>query len=149
MAAVFLFAFPILLSDWRYRRIPNIYLIVILYWVVISRIISGIASMQVLFICFVLSASAVVVLKMGIGDAKLILTIFLALNVARYGDVVLLIFCIYLSAMLQIVVMWGSTRTIPRSIPLAFAIIFGTVLYLAARSVPSLQEYADALVNSW
>jgi xanthine/uracil permease len=55
----------------------------------------------------------------------------------------------YLSAVLQIIVIWRSTQSIPRSIPLAFAIIFGTMLYLAAARAPSLQEYADALVNSW
>ena len=149
MVAVFLFSIPILLADWQYRRIPNIYLLLTLYWVATMRIISGIASVQTLILCTVLTVLAVVIMKMGVGDAKLILTISLALNLTSTSDVVLLIFCIYLSAMLEIVVMWGSTRTIPRSIPLAFAIIFGAMLYLAAANAPSLQQYADALVNSW
>jgi hypothetical protein len=149
MVALFLFAVPILLADWQYRRIPNIYLILTLYWVATMRIISGIASVQTLMLCAALTVLAVVILKMGIGDAKLILTISLALNLASTADVALLFICIYLAAVLQIIVIWGARQSIPRSIPLAFAIIFGTMLYLAAATAPSLQQYADALVNSW
>lgn len=149
MIAVFAFALPILIADWRYRRIPNIYLIIIFYWVAAIRITSGIASVKALALCSALTAVAVMVMKMGIGDAKLIITISLALNVARTADVAFLFICMYLSAVLQIIVIWGSTQSIPRSIPLAFAIIFGAMLYLAAARAPSLQEYADALVNRW
>jgi len=149
MIAVFLFSIPILFADWQYRRIPNIYLILILYWVSLMRIVSGIASVQTLILCLLLNAFAVVILRMGIGDAKLILTISLALNLTSSSDAALLLFSMYLVAVLQIIVIWGSTQRIPRSIPLAFAILFGTVLYLAATRAPSLQQYADALVNSW
>ncbi len=149
MVAVFLFSIPILLADWQYRRIPNVYLIFTLYWIATLRIISGIASVQTLIICVVLTALGVVILKMGIGDGKLILTISLALNLTSNADVALLFFCMYVAAVLQIIVIWGARQSIPRSIPLAFAIIFGTMLYLAASRAPSLQEYADALVNSW
>jgi len=149
MVAVFLFSIPILLADWQYRRIPNIYLLLTLYWVATMRIISGIASVQTLILCTVLTVLAVVIMKMGVGDAKLILTISLALNLTSTSDVVLLFFCMYLAAVLQIIVIWGARKRIPRSIPLAFAIIFGAMLYLAAANAPSLQQYADALVNSW
>jgi Flp pilus assembly protein protease CpaA len=149
MAAVFLFAVPILLADWQYRRIPNIYLAFILYWVAAIRIVSGIASMQSLILCVASTLFAVVILKMGVGDAKLILAISLALNLTSIADVALLFFCMYLAAVLQIIAIWGARQSIPRSIPLAFAIIFGTMLYLAAGRAPSLQQYADALVNSW
>jgi hypothetical protein len=149
MIAVFLFAIPMLLADWKYRRIPNIYLIVIFYYVAAIRVISGIASIKLLTLCALLSVFAVVILKMGIGDAKLILTICLGLNIASTADVLILIVCIYLAAVMQIIVIWGSAQSIPHSIPLAFAIIFGTMLYLAAGRAPSLQQYADALVNSW
>ena len=149
MIAVFALALPILLADLRYRRIPNIYLVLILYWVAAIRIATGIASLKALVLCIALAGVAVMIMKMGIGDAKLIITISLALNVASVADVALLFICMYLSAILQIIVIWGSTQSIPRSIPLAFAIIFGTMLYLAAARASSLQEYADALVNSW
>ena len=86
---------------------------------------------------------------MGVGDAKLILAISLALNLTSIADVALLFFCMYLAAVLQIIAIWGARQSTPRSIPLAFAIIFGTMLYLAAGRAPSLQQYADALVNSW
>ena len=149
MIAVFIFSIPILFADWQYRRIPNIYLLFTLYWVVTTRIIFGIASIPTFAFSVALTAFAVVILRMGTGDAKLILTICLALNVASTGDVLFLYACMYLAAVMQIIVIWGSTQSIPRSIPLAFAILFGTVLYLAATSAPSLQQYADALVNSW
>jgi hypothetical protein len=149
MVAVLLLSIPILLADWQYRRIPNIYLILILYWVATIRIISGIASVRTLLLCAALTAFAVVILRMGIGDAKLILTISLALNLTSSSDVALLFFCMYFVAVLQIIVIWGARQSIPRSIPLAFAVIFGTMLYLAAARAPSLQQYADALVNSW
>jgi hypothetical protein len=149
MIAVFLFSIPIIFADWQYRRIPNIYLVFTLYWVVATRVILGVASIPSLALCVALTAIAVMALKMGVGDAKLILTICLALNVASNRDVLFLYICIYLSAVMQIIVIWGSTQSIPRSIPLAFSILFGTVLYLAATSAPSLQQYADALVNSW
>ena len=149
MIAVFVLALPILLADWRYRKIPNIYLIIILYRVAALRIISGIASMRALVFCLALTAVAVMIMKMGIGDAKLIITISLALNLASTADVAQLFIWMYLSAILQIIVIWGSTQSIPHSIPLAFAIFLGTMLYLAATRAPSLQEYADALVNSW
>jgi hypothetical protein len=149
MVAVFLFSVPILLADWQCRRIPNIYLILTLYWVATMRIVSGIASVRTLILCVALTGIAVVILRMGIGDAKLILIISLALNLESTADVSLLFFCIYFAAVLQIIVIWGARQSIPRSIPLAFAIIFGTMLYLAAASAPSLQQYADALVNSW
>ena len=149
MEAVFLFSIPILIADWQYRRIPNIYIVFTLYWVAILRIIFGIASIQALALCGVITAVAVVVMKMGVGDAKLIFTICLAINVASSGDVLILYFCMYLAAVVQIIAIWGFRRNIPHSIPLAFAILFGAVLYLAATRAPSLQEYADALVNSW
>ena len=149
MFALALFALPIMCADWRYRKIPNIYLIFIMYWVGALRIISGIASLEVLSIAIAASILGVLVLRMGIGDAKLFIVISLAINLPTIDSLVFLITFIYLGAVLQIILTWGLKSVIPRSIPLAFAIFFGSALYLAARDGPSLQQYADALVNSW
>jgi Flp pilus assembly protein protease CpaA len=149
MFALALFALPILCADWRYRRIPNIYLIFIMYWVGALRIFSGIASLEVLSIAIAASILGVLVLRMGIGDAKLFSVISLAINLPTIDSLVFLITCIYLGALLQIILMWGLKGVIPHSIPLAFAIFLGSALYLAASGTASLQQYADALVNSW
>ena len=149
MFALALFALPIMCADWRYRKIPNIYLIFIMYWVGAIRIIYGIASLQVISLAIAASILGVLVLRMGIGDAKLFIVISLAINLPTIDSLVFLITCIYLGALLQIIMTWGLKSVIPRSIPMAFAIFFGSALYLAARGGPSLQQYADALVNSW
>ena len=149
MFALALFALPIMCADWRYRRIPNIYLIFIMYWVGAIRIISGIASLQVILLAIAASVLGALVLRMGIGDAKLFIVISLAINLPTIDSLVFLITCIYLGALLQIIMTWGLKSVIPRSIPMAFSIFFGSALYLAARGGPSLQQYADALVNSW
>ena len=149
MFALALFALPIMCADWRYRRIPNIYLIFIMYWVGAIRIISGIASLQVISLAIAASILGALVLRMGIGDAKLFIVLSLAINLPTIDSLVFLITCIYLGALLQIIMTWGLKSVIPRSIPMAFAIFFGSALYLAARGGLSLQQYADALVNSW
>ena len=149
MFALALFALPIMCADWRYRRIPNIYLIFIMYWVGAIRIISGIASLQVISLAITASILGSLVLRMGIGDAKLFIVTSLAINLPTIDSLVFLITCIYLGAVLQIIMTWGLKSVIPRSIPMAFAIFFGSALYLAARGGLSLQQYADALVNSW
>ena len=149
MFALTLFALPIMCADWRYRRIPNIYLIFIMYWVGAIRIISGIASLQVISLAIAASILGALVFRMGIGDAKLFIVLSLAINLPTIDSLVFLITCIYLGALLQIIMTWGLKSLIPRSIPMAFAIFFGSALYLAARGGLSLQQYADALVNSW
>ena len=149
MLTLALFALPIMCADWRYRRIPNIYLIFVMYWVGAERIVSGIASPRVLLLAIVASILGVLVLRMGIGDAKLLIAISLAINLPTIDSLVFLISCIYLGAILQIILTWGLKSVIPRSIPMAFAIFFGSALYLAASGEASLQQYADALVNSW
>ena len=149
MFALALFALPIMCADWRYRKIPNIYLIFIMYWVGAIRIISGIASLQVISLAVAASVLGALVLRIGIGDAKLFIVISLAINLPTIDSLVFLITCIYLGALLQIIMTWGLKSLIPRSIPMAFSIFFGSALYLAARGGPSLQQYADALVNSW
>ena len=149
MLAFFFLAIPILISDWRYRRIHNIYMLLFLYWVMIMRVISGIASIKTIFFVLLIALSALLIMRIGMGDAKFFVIIALALNLPSAWSLALLIICIYLSAIAQIIIASAYYRRVPSSIPLAFAIFFGTVLYLAARNSPSLRQYSDALVNSW
>jgi len=149
MLALIFLAVPILISDWRYRRIPNIYMLLFLYWVMTMRVISGIASIKTIFLVLLIALSALLIMRIGMGDAKFFVIIALALNLANAWSLALLIICIYLSAIAQIIITSAYYLRVPSSIPLAFAIFFGTVLYLAARNSPSLRQYADALVNSW
>lgn len=96
MFALALFALPIMCADWRYRKIPNIYLIFIMYWVGAIRIISGIAALQVISLAIAASILGVLVLRMGIGDAKLFIITSLAINLPTIDSLVVLITCIYL-----------------------------------------------------
>ena len=86
---------------------------------------------------------------MGIGDAKYFILICLALNLSQVNELVILIVGIYIAAAGGICISWLAGHKFPDSIPMAAPIVIGTTLYLAAsRSIP-LQQYADALVNSW
>lgn len=148
MFVLAIFAIPLCISDWRYRRIPNIYLIFMLYLVFAIRLFFPLKSIAVISgtaVCAVLLCKV----GMGAGDAKLLVITALALNLPNFGALLLLVTCVYVAAILQIILMWLYSAQLPRSIPLAFAIFSGSVLYLAADMSTSLRQYADALVNSW
>lgn len=148
MFVLAIFAIPICISDWRHRRIPNIYLIFMLYLIFALRLFFPTKSIAV--ICC--AAACVVLLSlvgMGVGDAKLLVLAVLALNLPNFGALLLLSTSIYVAAILQVVLMWLVSAQLPKSIPLAFSIFSGWALYLAANLSTSLRQYADALVNSW
>lgn len=148
MFVLAIFAIPICVSDWRYRRIPNIYLIFMLYLILALRLFLPLKSIAVISgtaLCAVLLYKV----GLGAGDAKLLVITALALNLPNFGALLLLATCMYVAAILQIILMWLHAAQLPKSIPLAFAIFSGSVLYLAAGMSTSLRQYADALVNSW
>lgn len=149
MLPLIFLAVPILISDWRYRRIPNIYMLVFLYWVLVMRVVCGIASIATFLLALLIAFLGSFIMRMGMGDAKFFVIIALALNLPNPRSLAFLASCIYLSAIVQIIITSAYNRRVPKSIPLAFSIIFGTVLYLAARNSPFLRQYADALANSW
>jgi len=149
MFSLVIFSIPIAIADWKYRRIPNIYLIFITYWVGLEKFICGISSPSILCASIAVAFLAVTVLGIGMGDAKLFVLISIAVNISSPFEIVILICAIYLAASIQICITWVANQKIPRSIPMAFSLFFGGTLYLAARGAISLQEYADALVNSW
>ena len=148
MFVLAIFAIPLCISDWRYRRIPNIYLIFMLYLVFALRLFFPLKSIAVISgtaVCAFLLCKV----GMGAGDAKLLIITALALNLPNFGALLLLAMCIYVAAILQVILMWLYSAELPRSIPLAFALFCGSALYLAAGTSTSLRQYADALVNSW
>ena len=148
MLALAIFAIPICISDWRNRRIPNIYLIFMLYLILALRLFFPLKSIAVISgtaLCAVLLCKV----GMGAGDAKLLVITALALNLPNFAALLLLATCMYVTAILQIILMWLYSAQLPKSIPLAFAIFSGSALYLAAGMSTSLRQYADALVNSW
>jgi Flp pilus assembly protein protease CpaA len=149
MLAIALFSLPIALSDWKYRRIPNIYMLFIFYWVTTTRILSGINSPAIIGVAILLCFLAVFFFGLGMGDAKFFMLLCLALNLSQTTQLMVLIFSIYLAATIGISTTWLTTRRIPDSYPMAVPIIVGATLYLAASMWLPLQQYADALVNSW
>lgn len=149
MFALIFFAAPIIIADCRYRIIPNIYITFIFYWIALVRIVDPIASIKILVVTTALSVAATIFLKMGSGDAKLIILTSLALNFATFSHLLQLIASIYLSAVLQVGMCWLYKGRVPPSIPMAFSIFAGTFLYLATPESAYLREYAHALVNSW
>ena len=147
--SIAVFALPIAIADWKYRKIPNIYLLFILYWVGMSRLFGGVRSPVTIALAILLAMTAVVFLGMGMGDAKYFILICLALNVSHATQLVILIVGIYIASAGGICISWLAGHKFPDSIPLAAPIVMGTTLYLAASSSIPLQQYADALVNSW
>ncbi len=143
-----LFALPICISDWRYHRIPNIYLLFMLYAIAVMHFFVGTRSITVIFAAtmFAILLSWV---GMGAGDAKLFVIIVLALNLASFGALLLLATSTYVATIVQLVFTWRISRRLPKNLPLALPIFLGSVLYLGASTSTSLRQYADALVNSW
>ena len=138
MLALAIFAIPICISDWRNRRIPNIYLIFMLYLILALRLFFPLKSIAVISgtaLCAVLLCKV----GMGAGDAKLLVITALALNLPNFGALLLLATCMYVAAILQIILMWLYSAQLPKSIPLAFAIFSGSILYLAAGTSTSLR----------
>jgi fumarate reductase subunit D len=74
-----------------------------------------------------------ILLGLGMGDAKLLSIILLTLNSDGYSDLTLFAVLIILSASLH--VMWRTlkNRSLPRRIPLAPTIFVGLALYLTTQ----------------
>jgi len=149
MFAIYLCAIPIVIADCRYHRIPNIYLIGMLYVIGLERVLHGVSSMRFLAVCALLLVGLHIVCRVGMGDIKLIFLVCLALDLASFSQFCILLTTVALLALVTVLVQWLFTGDLPSSIAMAPSIFSATWLYLGARSAPLLQEYADALVNSW
>ena len=148
MFVLVVFAIPICISDLLYRRIPNIYLLFMLYFILATRLFIPVKSLSVISAA-TFCAVLLLLVGVGAGDAKLLIISALALNLPNFGALLLFATSIYVGAIFQVILMWLFSARLPKSIPLAFAIFSGSALYLAANMSASLRQYADALVNSW
>ena len=148
MLVLAIFAIPICISDWRNRRIPNIYLLFMLYLTLATRPFIPVKSIAVIS-ASALCAVLLLLVGIGAGDAKLLIISALALNLPNFGALLLFATSIYVGAIFQVILIWLFSARLPKSIPLAFAIFSGSALYLAANMSTTLRQYADALVNSW
>lgn len=149
MTALWIFALPICIADWRVRKIPNIYLIFLAYVIFIQLLFYGVRSLAVQGVVCVIALFSVIFLKIGMGDAKLLVLTVLALDLGQIYELLALVTCIYIASILQIMIIGAMNRRIPSSIPLAGAIFMGTALYLGTNVSTTLQEYVHAVVNSW
>ena len=118
MLALALFSIPVCFADWRYRRIPNIYLIFLAYSIVIERIFFGVNSISVVVWACLIAVMAYLLLRMGMGDVKLFLLAVLALDIDGVSSLLVFLTCIYVCSLAQIALMSGINFRIPRSVPL-------------------------------
>ena len=125
-----LFALPISIADIASRKIPNIYLQLYAYAVVILVVFRGVPDLIFILVVLVtlLLMSAIGV---GMGDCKLLGLIVLMLQLSRFKEFELLLLSIFMIALIQIVLIWLYSKVIPRTIAMAPAIFIGTTLYLA------------------
>ena len=149
MLSIYILALPICIADFTYHRIPNIYLIFIFYCIGIEGIFSGFASLGFLSLTLLILLLLHWLVGLGMGDVKLIFLITLALHIEGLSQLALLFLAICLGAMLAVICESLCRGHIGRTIAMAPSIFMGTALYLGAGNLNFLQEYADALVNSW
>ena len=125
-----LFALPISIADIASRKIPNIYLQLYAYAVVVLVVFRGVPDLIFILVVLVtlLLMSAIGV---GMGDCKLLGLIVLMLQLSRFQEFELLLLEIFMIALIQIVLIWLYSKVIPRTIAMAPAIFIGTTLYLA------------------
>ena len=125
-----LLAFPISIADLSQRKIPNIYLLLYSYCVGAILVINGVPSLQLIIpVCLILGIFSFC--GVGMGDCKLIALIVLMLELSNIQEIESLLLAILLTALLEIMLRWGYSKVIPRTIAMAPAIFLGTSLYLA------------------
>ena len=125
-----LLALPISIADLSQRKIPNIYLLLYSYYVGAILVINGVPSPQLIIpVCLILGIFSFC--GVGMGDCKLIALIVLMLELSNIQEFEYLLLAIILTALLEIMLRWGYSKVIPRTIAMAPAIFLGTSLYLA------------------
>jgi Flp pilus assembly protein protease CpaA len=125
-------AIPISLADLKSFTIPNVYLVMLSLLCAPYVFFNGLGQISV-FLAAMFILLILILLGLGMGDAKLLSIILLTLNSDGYSDLTLLAVLIILSASLH--VMWRTlkNRSLPRRIPLAPTIFVGLALYLATQ----------------
>ena len=125
---VTLFLIPITVADLRKHVIPNIYLKVLLCFMLISFIGNGLPRSDAYLPCL-LMVTVFLVFKVGMGDIKLLTILILTFNC----QILTVLTLMAIAAMVHIVISTARNRTVPQSIPLAPAIFFAFTTYLATR----------------
>ena len=125
-----LLALPISIADLSQRKIPNIYLLLYSYYVGAILVINGVPSPQLIIPVFLI-LGIFSFCGVGMGDCKLIALIVLMLELSNIQEFEYLLLAILLTALLEIMLRWGYSKVIPRTIAMAPAIFLGTSLYLA------------------
>ena len=129
MSLIFgLFLIPITISDLRRHVIPNIYLKILFCLMLASFIIVGIPRPGV-YLPYLFTAVILYLFKVGMGDIKLLTILILTFNC----PILTLLTLVSAAALVHIVISTARNRAIPHSIPLAPAIFFGFITYLATR----------------
>lgn len=124
------FAIPISIADISSRKIPNIYLQLYAYAVAVLMVVRGFPDL--VFMLVVLATLLLMsAIGVGMGDCKLLGLIVLMLQLSRFEEFELLLWAIFMIALIQIVLLWLYSKVIPLTIAMAPAIFIGTSLYLA------------------
>lgn len=123
-----LFAAPISLADIKEYKIPNIYLLSMLWALIPFLILFGLGNLYHLSI-YLSVITLLHVLGMGMGDFKLLSIIGLALNAAGRDQLHYFIFSILLCASLHLLLYALFKRSLPDRIALAPSIFVALPLY--------------------
>ena len=126
--ALLLLGIPICVADCSTFVIPNIYTKILFLFAASHLVFYGLGDLRQVGISGI-ALVLLLALKVGMGDIKLLALVLVShsFNALDYLG------CVFLLAVVHIVVLTGINRTIPSKIPLAPSIFIGLSTYLATR----------------
>jgi len=125
-----LFAIPISIADLSQRKIPNIYLQLYAYYVALLLVVNGLPSASLMLIV-ILTLVLLSIFGVGMGDCKLLALSIVMVEISNLQEFGQLLIAILLTSLSEIMLRWGYSKVLPRTIAMAPAIFLGTSLYLA------------------
>ena len=125
-----LFAIPISIADLSQRKIPNIYLQLYAYYVALLLVVNGLPSASLMLIV-ILTLGLLSIFGVGMGDCKLLALSIVMVEISNLQEFGQLLIAILLTSLSEIMLRWGYSKVLPRTIAMAPAIFLGTSLYLA------------------
>ena len=126
--ALLLVGIPACIADLSTFTIPNIYTKILFYIASIHLALNGLGSLKELLLTTTILL-VLMVFKLGMGDIKILALILITHKISALD----LLGCVFLLAMLHIVVLTGINRKIPPKIALAPSIFIGLATYMATR----------------
>jgi len=125
---LFALALPVCIADFSSFVIPNIYTKILFYLALMHLILFGFGQLRQVAISLAILL-LLLLAGTGMGDIKLLALILSthSFNATEY------IACVFLMAIVHIVILTAIHRAIPSKIPLAPSIFIGLATYLAAR----------------